>query len=1177
MALPILGGIAAAGGLFSYNRKNFMFDKEQQLKREYQGQDMRIKQFELYREDIRDLVELTVAKMDNYLIVNTLQLSFCVILFTEGKPHPGKWPQRLHWLYSTCNVGAFTYFLLSVWLAMHASIAAHSFGVRLLTQFVRLPVPNKNQLDAARAKAEDYEGLGVTQLLRIPVWKSQLKRLTRAMDTLTQEDGANSDVLSQIDEQDTGAGATSGPQVTGLRHVQLYRELQANWQSYDAYARVCMSMGTNQLLHALGYYCLGMLVAENRAPWPGLCCVVVFTVCSWLLMRLDLYLSRKFLMIAAVLIIASPILTMITITVDSSTAPRAVKDMVGCLTPLVFALHVAWIVFIVRIAKADTVHGVALPTQFRAVTYLDVFGWLGEKEGSNHVSDSGFRLRESSYRPGEGGLSAVEEEPDLGRSGASTDPLLQGSGASSRPGAAPGASGPRFQDEVLGRQVSGSSAASSSRRRGNTTAMRIALINACRKLKERLAEDFQRWDDERVRQLLAADPFTLQAIAQLRDRFDHTCTDLEQAEGDQAGVDLGGGHAGSGGSFDEFGNRRRFDSSVTASSMGNASYPVWLQLEWAAHGRCMELFFSCETGETSWTRPEDPARVSNSLKLEQRLRTFSDKVSALADFVVENAADPPTAAGGGAAAAPGIQWPTDLQPAAAAGASLAPADPTDAREVRQRSLRASRASQAASDTGSLRERIVDAAQALTTENPEGESLAQETRFGGSEAVQLAEHTRLRDTFFAAGAQAGPTFYPQQPSMYGHRDQVGATRRQPGQMPWQTFLQGSIVLTIIWAVGTCWSIFHIFDYDIPLEPAALHGHGHGHGHGGGEGGHSLLADPDSSFTPDLKRTLLSAKKLSRRPKLVYEGEWPHAFFSPRGLACHPGAGSDKLLIAEKYSLYELDLGSTAQVSTLRPALSECLAAAPDFHAAGIQGVSLECSPDRKRQCTAVLFGAAGQGALRCRLAKQPEDSRALSSIDVAEVELTASASLGSQRITVHGTRKWQALAAGSSESFWALTDGALVQMRPRGDSSTGAFSEQSRPLTSTAELVPQLEVPHATASKSTQVHVLAGSGEMGRGEIEYGDGHKGVLLTLDSIGLLRAFPLEGGAPSSWWLPSEDVVRWTGVCATGGNLYLAGIGRNPERTAGIYSVDLKMLSSSFAQIANRASDVTDALVG
>lgn len=62
----------------------------------------------------------------------------------------------LHWAQWLGNVGAFLYFLLSIWLAMHASIAAHSFGVRLLTQFVRLPVPNKCAGQCADSHAAYY-------------------------------------------------------------------------------------------------------------------------------------------------------------------------------------------------------------------------------------------------------------------------------------------------------------------------------------------------------------------------------------------------------------------------------------------------------------------------------------------------------------------------------------------------------------------------------------------------------------------------------------------------------------------------------------------------------------------------------------------------------------------------------------------------------------------------------------------------------------------------------------------------------------------------------------------------------------------------------------------------------------------------------------------------------------
>ena len=72
--------------------------------------------FELFRQDIKDLSELTVAKMDNYLIINTLKLGFCVELFTEGKL-PEASPEWLVWLAELTLMGAFMHLLCSIWSA----------------------------------------------------------------------------------------------------------------------------------------------------------------------------------------------------------------------------------------------------------------------------------------------------------------------------------------------------------------------------------------------------------------------------------------------------------------------------------------------------------------------------------------------------------------------------------------------------------------------------------------------------------------------------------------------------------------------------------------------------------------------------------------------------------------------------------------------------------------------------------------------------------------------------------------------------------------------------------------------------------------------------------------------------------------------------------------------------
>lgn len=60
--------MSAVTDLFSYNRENFKFNKEQRQKNLYFQQNMRVRQVLLYRQDLRDLFELTIGKMDSYMV-----------------------------------------------------------------------------------------------------------------------------------------------------------------------------------------------------------------------------------------------------------------------------------------------------------------------------------------------------------------------------------------------------------------------------------------------------------------------------------------------------------------------------------------------------------------------------------------------------------------------------------------------------------------------------------------------------------------------------------------------------------------------------------------------------------------------------------------------------------------------------------------------------------------------------------------------------------------------------------------------------------------------------------------------------------------------------------------------------------------------------------------------------
>merc|ERR1719460_2696093 len=107
--------VEGAHELFDYNRENFMFDQEQNIEREYQEQDIRVKKFMLYREDIRDLVELTTGKMDAYLPAILFELGICFLLLVHGQlkgENAREVPYWLLWLYSICLAESFMYLFL---------------------------------------------------------------------------------------------------------------------------------------------------------------------------------------------------------------------------------------------------------------------------------------------------------------------------------------------------------------------------------------------------------------------------------------------------------------------------------------------------------------------------------------------------------------------------------------------------------------------------------------------------------------------------------------------------------------------------------------------------------------------------------------------------------------------------------------------------------------------------------------------------------------------------------------------------------------------------------------------------------------------------------------------------------------------------------------------------------
>lgn len=433
----LMAGALGAKELFSYNRENFKFDKDQTIEREALRLEMQVKRFELFREDVRDLVELTVDRMDVYHLVGALFLEFCVVLFCEGRVQASAPPFLLS-LFLLSNACAFVYLLLAVWLSMHASIASHSFGVRLLTRFVRLPIPSMKTITSLRSTLKDYEKQGVGSLLRLPFQDQEEWKQVHGVDEASSEQtdtnllgGSTTDKPVSLAPPSQSGGSTassskarlqksvsfsspaptsfgkhseqrpSGPMSSGKnllpeeeqtvmggedllsssrgagpeRHIQLFRQLQSKWQCYDAYCRVCMGLGVNQILQALSYYCICHTLVENRSPTTGYALVTLFQSTTIALAVLDLAgLKRRE-------ILAVQVVGIMPCAITAWGVAHGKRDEYGVLdpaqtyilSPLSFLCQVLWLELWLRVAAPGDDQS-RLPRRFRQVLFLDVFG-----------------------------------------------------------------------------------------------------------------------------------------------------------------------------------------------------------------------------------------------------------------------------------------------------------------------------------------------------------------------------------------------------------------------------------------------------------------------------------------------------------------------------------------------------------------------------------------------------------------------------------------------------------------------------------------------------------------------------------------------------------------------------------------------------------------------------------
>mmetsp|Transcript_8613 Transcript_8613/g.15453 ORF Transcript_8613/g.15453 Transcript_8613/m.15453 type:complete len:920 (-) Transcript_8613:31-2790(-) len=395
-------GVAAAASVagkaaFDYNRENFHYDRELRQKKELHTLKYRVCQASQWRADIRDLISLTEYKMHIYLLVNVLLLAFAVTLWCEGRLPQGTPPWMMLGM-SIATAAASTFLLLSIWFAMHAAVAAQSFEVRLLTQMVRLPIPSWQEVEACRTYGSGFEKVEAKQMFRVPFamgrQESMALRSTerrRASEATTVPADATSTPRPQqaVEEgpadpwglEGTGQhieelGCPTSSAAGKCRHVKLALKAAIHWQSYDAFARISMSIGVNQLLLAIAYYLLGYIFVEVGVRSSAFLGVCVLGLMQEALTRLDMSLSAWQLHTVQFLLFMGPLFTCLASYFWSRGTDRGL-DIAGGLIPFAFLFHGLYILVMTRMCRIqEQSNGAMLPMALGSVLFLDVFGHM---------------------------------------------------------------------------------------------------------------------------------------------------------------------------------------------------------------------------------------------------------------------------------------------------------------------------------------------------------------------------------------------------------------------------------------------------------------------------------------------------------------------------------------------------------------------------------------------------------------------------------------------------------------------------------------------------------------------------------------------------------------------------------------------------------------------------------
>jgi len=330
-------GIQSIFAWIAFNRDGFADNVSWRQAQKYQQKNYNISWIAIARDDIRDMMGISIHRINNYMIVATLILSVAAGALLSVSFSP-ECPGFIVFAFYLCTGISLMFLMESIMFGVKGQNSAFTNTMKLLTYQVRPENPAEYSHDYMK-QSQWVERNGLSALFRIPgilpsydtdSGQDKTKGLKDYVDDIVEESrssfhyGGNakgrpkiaekkrthlgSKATGNFDEDDINLEEATPLESLVMRtshtwYLSKFAEFMRLWHPYDMYAKYSMGLGILCLGHSSAYFALGYLSVQGYYLTEYAATVITFAFIFMVVLIIQSTFSapRRFVRIAAVL------------------------------------------------------------------------------------------------------------------------------------------------------------------------------------------------------------------------------------------------------------------------------------------------------------------------------------------------------------------------------------------------------------------------------------------------------------------------------------------------------------------------------------------------------------------------------------------------------------------------------------------------------------------------------------------------------------------------------------------------------------------------------------------------------------------------------------------------------------------------------------------------------------